>query len=121
MQQVIYHEQNNLEMAISGKVSKEDFIQVIHQWESLCQMYPKINILLDAADTKSFDFKILWDEYDFYKKYKTHLDRFALVTDGKTEKMIMSQLDKFSDADFKTFPVADVEDARKWIFRSRLP
>lgn len=121
MQQVIFQEDNKLEMALSGNVTREDFNQVVHQWESMCTMYPKINILLNALDVESFDLKILWDEYDFYKKYKNHLDRFALVSDGKIGKLILGQFNKFSNTEFKTFTEDKIEDARKWIFPSSLP
>jgi len=121
MQQVIYQKDNKIEIALSGNVTKNDFNQIIHQWESMCTMHPHINVLLDTADAEKLDFKIIWDEYEFYKKYKQHLKRFALVSDKKVDKFFVNQFNKFSDTEFKTFPPDKVKTARKWIFPSPLP
>jgi hypothetical protein len=121
MIQVIYQEQNKIEFGLSEEISRDEFIQIIHQLESLAASHHDINVLFDAAAVTKYDFKIVLDEFDFYKKYKTSLKRVAIVSDLKFESFLISQLNKLADVEFKSYAPDKIEDARKWIFPSRLP
>lgn len=122
MYQVIWQEGHKIEIALSGALTEEEFKQVIHQLESLCASNPSINVLFDTTElSETYTFKIFLDEYDFYKKYKSHLNRVAFVSDRKFEKFMLEQFNKFTETEFKTFDLNQIEEARKWIFPSRLP
>ena len=121
MYQVIYQKDNKIELGLSDHLTQDDFIQIIHQLESLCSSHAKINVLLDASDLENYEARIFLDEYDFYKKYKKSLNRVAIVSDRKFESYILDQFNKFSDTEFKSFTPKNVEEARKWIFPSKLP
>lgn len=121
MQEVVWQEKNSIEIIIWDDLTEDEFKQVIHQLESLCTAHPKINVLLDAGGLKSAPPKLIIDEYDFYKKYKQHLDKIAVVSDSKFELIMTSLFNQFTEAEFKVFPNDKTEEARKWIFPSRLP
>lgn len=121
MYQVIWQEDNKIEIALSDELTADEFREVIHQLESLCTMYQDLHVLFDAANLKHYAFKILLDEFEFYKKYKSHLKRVALVSDRPFESFLLEQFNKFSDTEFKTFDNGEIEKARRWIFPSRLP
>jgi len=120
MYQVIYHEQDKIEIALEGKVTRKEMQEVNHQLESLCKMYPKINVLLDTMNADSFDPSVLLEDIRFYKEYSGHLNRMAVVGDGAA-KMIANAVDKVADTEIKGFKDDDIEAARKWIFPSVLP
>jgi cobyrinic acid a,c-diamide synthase len=119
--QVIYQKDNKIELGLSDHLTQDDFIQIIHHLESLCSSHAKINVLLDASDLENYEARIFFDEYDFYKKYKKSLNQVAIVSDRKFESYILDQFNKFSDTEFKSFTPENVEEARKWIFPSKLP
>jgi hypothetical protein len=96
-------------------------VQVIHQLESLCASHSQIFVLFDASELQKYDFTIIIDEYDFYKKYQKSLKRLAVVSDLTFETFILKQLGRMSDTEFKTFAPEQVAQARKWIFPSKLP
>ena len=121
MYQVIWQEENKIEIALDGELTVGEFQQVIHQLESLCTMYPHIHVLFDAFNLKKYEFKIMLDEYELYRKYKDHLRRVALVSDRKFEVFLVNQLNKFLDTELRTFEGSRVKEARKWIFPSKLP
>lgn len=121
MYQVIWQEEHKIEIALSDVVTVDEFRQVIHQLESLCRMYPHINVLFDAAGASKYDFKIVLDEFEFFKKYKQYLQRVALVSDSRFAEFLMKTFDRFTDTEFKQFDDEQIEEARKWIFPSRLP
>jgi hypothetical protein len=121
MYQVVWQDEHKIEITLSGELTVDEFRQVIHQLESLCAMYPGIHVLLDASSLQKYEIKLILDEYDFYKKYRSHLKRVALVSDKAVETFLFDKLNKFTETDFKSFDTEDIEAARAWIFPSRLP
>lgn len=121
MYQVIYQDGPQIEFSLHGDLTEDEFKQVIHQLESLCTMHQEINVLFDAQGLEKYQFKIFLEEFDFYKKYRNHLKRVAFVSDRKFETFMINQFNKFSGTEFKPFQNNQIEEARKWIFPSRLP
>lgn len=121
MYNVYWQDTNKIEFTLNGELTEEEFRQIIHHLESLSAMYNEINVLLDAANVEKFDFKILLQQSEFYKRYKQHLKKFAVVSDSKFETFVLDLLNPFTDTEFKTFKGNQIEEARKWIFPSRLP
>jgi hypothetical protein len=121
MQEVVWQEGDSIEIIVWGDLTVDEFKQAIHQLESLCTAHPKIKVLLDAGGLESTQAGIGIEEYDFYKKYKHHLERVAVVTDSRFQAFLTSLFNKFTDAEFRVFPNKKTDEARKWIFPSRLP
>jgi hypothetical protein len=121
MYNVYWQEGNKIEITISGELDRSEMEQIIHQLESLSAMYQEIEVLLDAGNVTKYQLSIMLDNYDFYKKYKKHLKRVAIVSDQKFADWLMNQLNKFSDTEFRVFGNNELEQAREWIFPSRLP
>ncbi len=121
MQEVVWQEGESIEIIVWDDLTVDEFKQVIHQLESMCTAHPKIKVMLDAGGLESAEFKIIMEEYDFYKKYKNHLERVAVVTDSRFEAFMTGIFDKFAEAEFRVFPNAKTNEARKWVFPSRLP
>jgi hypothetical protein len=121
MQEVVWQEDNKIEIILYDNVTLEDFKNVIHQLESLCAQNQKINVMIDAVAVKKYDFKVMMEEYDFYKKYRNHLNRVAIVSDSKFQLFLTKLFSDFSETEIKAFTNEEVETARKWIFPSRFP
>ena len=121
MYQVIEQSKNKIEIALSGNVTKDEFIQVIHNLESLIRTFGTINILFDATELKIYEFKIVLDEFDFYKSYKDKINRVALISQSEFQNFFVTLFDKFTHIDFKAFYPTESDKARKWIFPSKLP
>jgi len=121
MQEVVWQEGDSIEIGLWGELSTDEFKQVIHQLESLSAAHPKINVLLDAGGLEKSDMSVMIEEYDFFKKYKDHLRRVAVITDSRFEELLTNIFNKFTDAEMRVFPNKETEQARRWIFPSRLP
>lgn len=121
MYPVIYQEEHQIEIALTDELTADEFKQVIHQLESLCTTFGNIYVMFDATGLNAYSFKMILDEYDFYKEYKDHLMRVAIVSDNRFYNFMISIFNKFSETKFKFFQSNTIEDARKWIFPSRLP
>lgn len=121
MYQVVYQEDNKIELSLWDELTGDELQQIVHQLESLCTMYPDIHVLFDVGALKKYNLQIMLDEFDFYKKYKKNLKRVGIVSDKKIEKFFLNLLSKFSDTEIKVFDDDRIEAARKWIFPSKLP
>lgn len=121
MYQVIYQEDNKIEIALTGELSNKEFKEVIHQLESLCTMYAKINVLFLADQLKTYSLSLVFEEFDFYKNYKGNLEKVGIVSKSNFQKALVSLFDNFTDTDIRYFSSDQIEEARKWIFPSRLP
>ncbi len=121
MHEVVWQEGNSIEIVVWDEVTKEEFQEVLHQLESLCAANPKINVLFDASALKKADFPLILEEYDFYQKYKSHLERIAIISSSPIEKLLGGMFNKFADAEIRVFSDNKEQAAQKWIFPSRLP
>lgn len=113
--------QKRIEIALFDNLSKAEFIQVIHNLESLIKTFGAINVLFNASELKVYDFKILLDEFEFYKSYKDKVNRIALISQSEFQNFFVSLFDNFSDIDIKAFHPSESQKAREWIFPSKLP
>lgn len=121
MYNVYWQDTNKIEFTLNGELTEEEFRQIIHHIESLSTTYNDVNVLLDAANLEKFNFKTVLAETEFYKRYKQHLKKFAIVSDSKFGSFMLDILNPFTDTEFKTFNNGQIEEARKWIFPPRLP
>ncbi|MBD3375167.1 hypothetical protein GF406_09040 [candidate division KSB1 bacterium] len=121
MYQVAYQQEHKIEIVLSDVVTTDEFQQVIHQLESLAKAHQHLNVLIDAVDVKSFGAKVMWEQYEFFKNYKSHLQRLAVVSDSSMHKKIQELFFKFTDTEFRLYSSDELEKARAWIFPSRLP
>lgn len=121
MYKIIEQSKNRIEIALSQNLTKDEFIQVIHNLESLIRTFGTINVLFDATKLKLYDFKILLDEFEFYKSYKDKINRIALISQSEFQNFFVSLFDKFADIDIRAFYITESKEARDWIFPSKLP
>ena len=121
MHEVVWQEGNSIEIIVWDELTRKEFKEVLHQLESLCSGNREINVMLDAGGLNKAEVSALKDEYDFYKKYQNHLARVALVTDDRFKQFLAGIFAKFSDLDMRVFTNEQTDEAREWIFPSRLP
>lgn len=121
MHEVVWQEGNGIEIVVWDELTKKEFQEVIHQLESLCAAHPKINVLFDASALKKANFPLILEEYDFYQKYRHHLERIAIISNSLIEKFVGGMFNRFTDAEIRVFPDKKEKSAQQWIFPSRLP
>jgi SpoIIAA-like len=121
MYQIIEQSKNRIEIALSNNLTKEEFIQIIHNLESLIRTFGTINILFDATHLKVYEFKILLDEFEFYKSFKGRINRIALISQSDFQNFFLSLFNKFTEIEIKAFIPTEGNKARAWVFPSKWP
>lgn len=118
---VYFQQQNKIEIVVSGDLSEDEFVQIIHQLESLCAMYNEVEVLIDASQIRNYDFSIILEELEFYSRYHQRLRKVAIVGDDKFVNFLLKIFNRFTRTEFKTYSPEEIKEAREWIFPSRLP
>lgn len=116
-----FQEENKIELVMSGNITRDEFQQLTHQIESLCAMYPDVNVLLDATAVETYDFRIVLDEFKFLKNNEKRMDTVTIVSDRAVFTYMSAVLNRILDMKIIHFPADQLRKARDIVFPSRLP
>ena len=121
MYATIKQDTNKIEIMLAEPFTRDEFIQVIHQLESLCAMYQEIHGLMDGLAVKKIDFQVEPKEFELYKKYASHVGQVAVLSHTQCASFFHDFFAQFADCEFKTFSIEQSQQARNWVFPSKLP
>lgn len=110
----IFKEKNTIGFLLTGYIKTDEFVQVIHNIELLCQEHSDASVLFETTGLKDSDFKIDLKDFDLYKKYWMRLKKIAVVHEGQTSPFIVEEFRDFGSTDIKIFGDDQIEQARKW-------
>ena len=104
-----------LEVAVSGKLSHDDYRQFVPAFERLVSRYGKIRVLFEMTDFHGWESAALWDDVRFDLKHFSDIERLAMVGDKQWEKGMSVFCRPFTTATLRYFDRAAIEDARAWL------
>lgn len=104
-----------LEVKISGKLTKEDYLVFVPEVERLIKANGKIRILLQMHDFHGWELSALWQDIKFDVKHFGDIERLAMVGESKWEAGMATFCKPFTTAKIKYFPETQLADARTWI------
>ena len=116
MYRIFRRNRDNIEICMWGRVSEEEYHQMLQEIKSLCSGCKEINVIVDASHVEGFDFKIGIEEYGFVRKNVKRLKRMAVATDAGWKKPFVNWFSRYSRGEFKSFGGKDTEKARQWVF-----
>jgi hypothetical protein len=104
-----------LEIQVSGKLTHEDYMQFVPEFERLIKEHGKIRVLFEMADFHGWEYAALWDDIKLDMKHFAHIERLAMVGDKAWEKGMSVFCRPFTTAKIRYFDRAAKEEARAWI------
>jgi len=104
-----------LEVKISGKLTKEDYLVFVPEVERLIKANGKIRILLQMHDFHGWELGALWQDIKFDVKHFGDIERLAMVGDSKWEAGMATFCKPFTTAKIKYFPENQVAEAKAWL------
>ncbi len=103
-----------------GVLKKDDFDAAVKIIDPYIEENGKLNGLI--IETESFpgwdDFAALSRHITFVKNHHQKIKRLAFVTDSIVGSFVQTIASHFVEAEIKSFPFEDMEEARKWILES---
>lgn len=104
-----------LEVAVSGKLTHDDYQHFIPAFERLVTRHGKIRVLFEMTDFHGWEAAALWDDMKFDLKHFSDIDRLAMVGDKQWEKGMSVFCRPFTTATIRYFDRAAIEEARAWL------
>ena len=104
-----------LEVHVSGKLSKEDYAQLVPEVEGLIKKHGKLRILFEMQDFHGWEMGALWQDIKFDVKHFNDVERIAFIGENKWQEEMTKFCRPFTTAKISYFDHADMEKAREWL------
>jgi hypothetical protein len=104
-----------LEVKISGKLQKDDYLAFVPEVERLIQLHGKIRVLMEMHDFHGWEMGALWEDIKFDVKHFKDIERLAMIGDKKWEHGMAMFCKPFTTASVRYFDQKDAAQARVWI------
>lgn len=115
MLNILFKNKNNIGFLLTGCLTGNEFVHVIHQIELLCRENDFVNVLLDTDKIESHDFKLHLRDFDLFKKYQSRIKKIALIHGEGKDLFINRQFMGFANKEIRVFGNEQTENAEKWI------
>ncbi len=106
---------NLLEVAVTGKLTREFYEEFVPTVENLIAEQGKIRVLFEMHDFHGWTAGALWEDIKFDIKHWRHIEQLAIVGETKWEHGMAVFCKPFTTAKVKYFDRADRDEARTWL------
>lgn len=104
-----------MEVDVTGKLTKEDYEQLVPATDKLIKEHGKIRILFVMHDFHGWSAGAMWEDTKFGLKHFAHIERLGIVGETRWEHGMAIFCRPFTTAKMRYFDSALLEEARKWI------
>ena len=106
---------NLLIVHASGRLSKEDYLDLSPAIERLVQQHGKVRLLFVMTDFHGWDVGAAWKDLKIGLDHFGDIERLALVGEKKWQQGMVTFVKPFTKAEVRYFEHADAVDAQRWI------
>jgi hypothetical protein len=106
---------NNLEVTLSGKLSRADYETFVPEVERLIRDRGNLRILCTLHDFHGWTLGAVWEDIKFDVRHFSQIERLALVGDRRWEAGMAVFCKPFTSATIRYFDTADAAKAAEWI------
>lgn len=116
-----YHhneERRFLEIAVTGKLTKEDYELFVPDVERLIQQHGKLRVLFAMHDFEGWTAGALWEDVKFDLKHFKDVERLAILGEKRWHKGMAAFCKPFTTAEIRYFDLNEpgqIERARLWL------
>ena len=111
---------HQIEVRLTGQVTKDDYDNVlVPAIESALKDHDGLRLLfLMGADFTGYDMGAMWADSKFGLTYWSGFERIAVATDTAWVSVAMRAFAPLMPCPLKVFPLAETDDARRWLRES---
>ncbi len=107
---------NVLWVKVSGKLSREEYAELVPSWEQMIARHGKLRLLFEMEPGfTGWEPGAAWDDVKFSVAHRNELERVALVGGKKWEEWVTRLGALLVNAQVRFFDSAHAEDALKWL------
>ena len=104
-----------LEVELRGRLSKEDYEQLVPVVERLVKQYGKIRMLVEMHDFHGWTASALWQDIKFDLKHFNDIERVAMVGEAARQHGMAVFCKPFTAAKIRYFDCNGVDQAHAWL------
>lgn len=107
-----------LEVAVSGKIVKEDYETFVPVVDRLVQKHGKIQILMEMHDFHGWTLSAAWEDTKFGLHHFHDIEKLAIVGETKWQQAMAVFCKPFTKAEVRFFDSSAIDEARQWMASS---
>jgi len=106
---------NVLEVAMTGKLAKDDYESFVPVVERLVQQHGKIRLLVVMNDFHGWTAGAMWEDTKFAAHHFRDIERLAIVGENRWQQGMATFCKPFTAATVRYFEHPLLEEARNWV------
>ncbi len=116
MHQILPAKGNVHWVRVSGKLTREDYADLVPRWERMLEGHGRIRLLFEMApDFEGWEPGAAWDDAKFSVSNRERLERVAMVGDKKWEQWAAKAGALLVKAEVRFFDSSNLESAVLWL------
>jgi hypothetical protein len=115
MHEIIPKEGSVVRVNVRGKLTQEDYDQLIPAWEKAIAQHGSMRLLLVLENFHGWEPGAAWDDFRFGVTHADRVERIAVVGEKDWQKWMMKLGSLFRSIDLKYFDAAQLTQAEHWI------
>jgi hypothetical protein len=108
-------EQKILEVHMSGKLSRADYMEFVPITERLIKEWERFSLLVVMKDFHGWEMGAIWEDIKWDVKHCSDIERIALVGEKSWQAGMSKFCKPFTSAEIRYFDMSDLEQARHWV------
>ena len=104
-----------LEIALSGKLVKEDYEAFVPVVEQLVKDHGQIRMLVAMHDFHGWTAGALWEDTKFAAHHFSDIEKLAVVGETKWQHGMAAFCKPFTTASIRYFDHENADEARRWL------
>jgi hypothetical protein len=112
---IILEEGNLLRVEVSGKLTQQDYDELIPSWEATIARHGKMRMIFVMSDFHGWDPQAAWDDFRFGLKHDPQVERIAMVGEKNWQHWMAKIGSWFAQADVRYFDVSQQTEAERWV------
>ena len=104
-----------LEVALTGRLTREDYAHFLPTVERLVKAHGKLRLLVEMHDFHGWSAGALWEDIKFDLKHFRDIERLAIVGDKAWERGMAAFCKPFTAAKVRYFERSTIDQARSWL------
>jgi stage II sporulation SpoAA-like protein len=106
---------NVITVRVTGKLSDEDYGDLIPRWESVIADKGSMRLLFEMRNFDGWGLHAAWDDLKFDIENRDKIERVAMVGDKPWEKWLTKLGALFVHAEVRYFDLEQLAEAERWI------
>ena len=118
MHKIIPEDGNLIRIEVSGRLTQEDYDQLIPGWEAAIARHGKMRMIFVMHDFHGWDPHAAWDDFRFDLKHHEQVERIAMVGEKAWQHWMTTIGSWFVEANVRYFDASQESEAERWVRES---